>query len=406
MSTEKDFDREVRDQLKRRARIVKDTDAEIRALLARALERTLGILADQPTDYQLWSLPQVVKEIGIAAAALGDEATAATARAAQAAWAAGADLVVKPLEVAGLAVTQAIAPHIDQRQLQAMKHFLADKMKDVSLQAANRINGELGLVVIGAQTPHEAQVAIRAIIKEKAGSRAATIVRTELLRVYSIASYEAGLAAEDAGVGLDKVWRRSGKAHPRISHALADGQRVAWDQPFMVGGVKMMHPHDPKAPAKETINCGCVMIQKPRGWRSTLPDKRAFTRDELAKNPTLKAIVEERADMTPDGRGATLRANPAAYDVAKAGGKHAGWLRTHEALSDVELERSLKSFNRLAAKHERWMADPASKVADFAERDPRYQKGLLHGWRSDIERASELAGIVDGILRSRKDGKP
>jgi hypothetical protein len=184
-----------------------------------------------------------------------------------------------------------------------MKHFMADKMKDVSLQAANRINGELGLVVIGAQTPHEAQVAIRGVLKDKASTRAATIVRTELLRVYSTATDQAMAAAAAEGVEMDKVWRRSSKAHPRLRHALTDGQVRPWDKPFILGvrevsdpepagGIRMRHPHDPAGPAAETINCGCVMIPKPRGWRSTTPDHKPYTRDELARNPTLKAMVE------------------------------------------------------------------------------------------------------------------
>lgn len=403
---EKAFEREIRAQLQSRARIVTNTEAEVKALLARALEKILGILADEPTDYQLWSLPQLVKEIGVVATELGDTATAATATAAQAAWTAGTELVVAPLEGAGIATRASLTPHIDARQLIAMKHFMADRMKDVSLQAANKVNAELGLVVIGAQTPFEAQVAIRGVLKETSAARAATIVRTELLRVYSTASFEAMKTATAEGVPMDKVWRRSSKAHPRLTHALADGQRVASDQPFLVGGIKMMHPHDPKAPAKEVINCGCVMVPKPHGWVSTVPDHKPFTRDELNRNPTLKAIVEGRADLAADGRSAMLKSSEQAYDAAKAGGKHAGWLKTGKALSDIELDRSLKSFSRLAAKHERWLADPASKVADFAERDPRYQEGLLYGWRSDIERHRELAGIVEGILRSRKNGKP
>lgn len=291
MSAEKDFDREVRRQLKHRARIVRGTEAEVRALLARALERVLGILADQPTDYQLWSLPRLTQEIARVAAELGDGATAAAAEAARASWTAGTQLVSEPLGAAGLARV-ALTPHIDTRQLQAMQHFMTDRMRDVSLKAANAINGELGLVVIGAQSPYDAQVAIRGILKESSATRAATIVRTELLRVYSTASHQAMSAAAGAGVAMDKVWRRSSKAHPRISHALADGQRVAWDEPFLIGGEKMMHPHDPKASAKNVINCGCVMVPKPRDWRSTVPDRKPFTREELARNPTLAAIVE------------------------------------------------------------------------------------------------------------------
>lgn len=293
-----EFEKEVRAQVKRRAAIVRSTDAEVKRLLALALQRVLGLLADQPTDYQLWALPNLAQEIGRIAAELGDAAGSAAAAAAGESWAAGRDLVLEPiaqmLGAEGDVKLAAIAPRLNARVLTAMQHFMADRLKDVSLKAAGAINSELGLVVIGAQSPWDAQGAIRAILKDSSASRAATIVRTELLRVYSVASYQSMAAAADAGIEMEKVWRRSAKAHPRVSHALADGQRVAWDQPFLIGGEKMMHPHDPKASPANTINCGCVMVPRPKGWQPTTPDHRPFTAEELARNPTLKAIVEER----------------------------------------------------------------------------------------------------------------
>ena len=124
--------------------------------------------------------------------------------------------------------------------------------------------------------------------------RATTIVRTELGRVYSVAADERAGQATAAGVGMDKVWRRSGKLRPRLTHALADGQRVAADQPFTIGGVKMQHPHDPAAPASETINCGCVALYRPRDWAQTLPDHRPFTAQELDRYPKLADMEEAR----------------------------------------------------------------------------------------------------------------
>lgn len=302
---EKAFNREVNAQLKHRARIVIDSQGEISALLKRALEQTLGVLANQPSDYQLWQLPQLVKEIGRVAGELGDAATAVAASSASAVWSAGIDLVEKPLAVAGAGIV-ALAPHIDTRQLIAMRAFMTDRMADVSRKAASLINQELGLVVIGAQSPFEAQTKIGSILKDATTSRAMTIVRTELQRVYSTATYASLTEAAAQGQPLDKVWRRSSKAHPRLSHALADGQRRQWDKPFMIGGHALMYPHDPKAPAAETINCGCAMIPKPPvdnayGYQSTMPDQRPFTAEELARNPKLKMMVEERDALAAKG---------------------------------------------------------------------------------------------------------
>ena len=75
---------------------------------------------------------------------------------------------------------------------------------------------------------------------------------------FSVATQERQTQAAEILPGLKKQWRRSGKVHSRTAHDLADGQIVDVDKPFMVGGVPLMYPRDPKAPAKETINCGCV----------------------------------------------------------------------------------------------------------------------------------------------------
>lgn len=48
----------------------------------------------------------------------------------------------------------------------------------------------------------------------------------------------------------------------RTSHRLADGQTVSVNEPFIVGGYKMMFPLDDSlgAPIKEIINCRCVEL--------------------------------------------------------------------------------------------------------------------------------------------------
>lgn len=78
---------------------------------------------------------------------------------------------------------------------------------------------------------------------------------------------------------------------------MADGQRVAADESFSIitkdgEVIQMRYPRDPKAPAAETINCGCISIPKVRGWSATTPDKVPYSPLELQTNPLLRQILE------------------------------------------------------------------------------------------------------------------
>lgn len=250
----------------RRTALLQDTRAEIVRQLQLAQERIQTTLAAQPTDYQRWYLPQLSREIGRALAELGEASAATLATAAGTAWQAGEQLIDAPLEAAGIRVA-GVAPAIDTRQLFAMRAFMTDRIRDVSVQAANKINTELGLTVIGAQPVHETIGRVAEILGPQSRARATTIVRTELGRAYSVAAHERLAQAAKRVPGMRKEWRKSGKLHPRPHHDAANGQVVDHDQPFILHGpkgeVRLMFPHDPRAPAEETINCGCVMLPRP-----------------------------------------------------------------------------------------------------------------------------------------------
>lgn len=46
----------------------------------------------------------------------------------------------------------------------------------------------------------------------------------------------------------------------RDSHCAAHGQTVAMDQPFVVGGARLMYPRLPRRAARETVQCRCTMV--------------------------------------------------------------------------------------------------------------------------------------------------
>lgn len=67
-------------------------------------------------------------------------------------------------------------------------------------------------------------------------------------------------AAVRMGIEMEKRWVSTLDGRTRHDHAVADGQTVAEDKPFTVGGYELMYPGDPSGPGHEIYNCRCTMI--------------------------------------------------------------------------------------------------------------------------------------------------
>lgn len=257
-------------QAKRLTAIQKDTDKEIRRLLKKALadiNRDLA-LAPDPKSWQSFHLTNLKKNVASALDAMERAASSKLGSAAGQSWQAGVDLVDKPLAAAGgpRFRLDGVLGEIDTRQLRAMRSFMTDRIGDISTTVANRINGELGLVMIGSKTQSQAADAIGALI-DGGRARATTIVRTELGRAFAAAAQERYAQAAQKLPGLKKQWRRSGKVHSRPEHDAIDGQVRDVDKPFdLPNGISLMFPRDPRAPASETVNCGCESLPFMESW--------------------------------------------------------------------------------------------------------------------------------------------
>lgn len=82
------------------------------------------------------------------------------------------------------------------------------------------------------------------------------IVRTETIRAANAGSHEVML-----GVGVKrKEWLTAIDGRERPEHAAANGQVVAIDAPFEVGGEALMFPGDPSGSPEMTINCRCTAL--------------------------------------------------------------------------------------------------------------------------------------------------
>jgi len=285
------FKAAVRAALGRGGRIREEATAETLRLLKDAEARIATILAGAPTDFETWRLSALKAETGRVVAEMTNRVVATAGGGLERSHAAGVDLVDAPLAAAGV---RSSFVAVDRSVLDKQSVFMTSRLQDVTATVATRINGELGLVMTGVSTPTEA-VARVAEHLEAAGGRAQTIVRTELGRAWSSAAQTRMEQAAGAGLKMMKQWRRSGRRHPRHSHEAIDGQVQPVDKPFeLEGGVRLMFPRDPKGPAAETINCGCVHLPLMRDWSVLHPKERPFTAEELIASPHRRLLEDAR----------------------------------------------------------------------------------------------------------------
>jgi hypothetical protein len=106
--------------------------------------------------------------------------------------------------------------------------------------------------ILGITSPRSGREIVRGIT-----ARGERVLRTELNRAFNMSAHDRMMTLDRELGGLEKQWMATGDSRTRQSHLDAHGQRVRVDKQFTVGGVKMLHPHDPKAPAREVVNCRC-----------------------------------------------------------------------------------------------------------------------------------------------------
>lgn len=279
------FKAERRRQVEIATEIQAETYREIVRHLEEARDRIAAALAASPSVFESWRLRGLQEQVRAALALFERGATTVLTTGLDRSWVAGSDLVVAPLSAAGIEI-RALLPALDPRILDAIKVFQVDKIREISTSLVTRVTSELTQTAIGVQSPWEAATKIAEQL-ERPKPQALTIVRTELGTVYSEAGQQRMEQAVKAGVkGLQKLWRRSGKLHPRLTHELADGQIVDVDKPFIVGGIEIPKPRDPSIPASERINCGCQSLPHMSHWKLSTPGARAYTAEEIAASPT------------------------------------------------------------------------------------------------------------------------
>jgi uncharacterized protein with gpF-like domain len=273
------FTKERRAQLRAMTERRRDDHARLVELLNNAREQIRLILAGAPTDYQLWSLPQLEAAIAAALAELGNQSAVLVGAGIEASWQQGLDLVDAPLAAGGVDLS-AILPRVDTAQLEGLRALTVQLIKKLPAETLAKIGSEIGLTVVGAQSVGQTVARVSELVDGNR-SRALTIVRTEYGRAAATATQARMEQAAQVLPELKKQWRRSGKPRSRPRHDAIDGQVRGIDEPFVLpNGVELLYPREPTAPAAETINCGCESLPYMDGWPMSQPGARPYSGEE------------------------------------------------------------------------------------------------------------------------------
>lgn len=93
--------------------------------------------------------------------------------------------------------------------------------------------------------------------------RSNKIARTEVISASNFGTQEGvRVYAQEEGLTAEKEWLPFIDGRERDDHREAAGQRVGVDDPFIVGGARLMFAGDSSlgAPAEQVINCRCTEI--------------------------------------------------------------------------------------------------------------------------------------------------
>lgn len=122
-----------------------------------------------------------------------------------------------------------------------------------------RLQNELGMASILGEGQYKIIQRIRKVTGQTV-SQARRVAQTERTRVQSQARWQTGQEAAAMGLYVVNEWSAR-MVNTRDSHAALDGEKKPQGETFhTIWGNSLRYPGDPTAPAREVINCHCVLV--------------------------------------------------------------------------------------------------------------------------------------------------
>lgn len=224
-------------------------------------------LLSEHGTYDDFRFRAMLREIDREIAETAVRAGTAAEKSVRQAWAAGVDM-------GRVGVPSGYIYDVSPKLLSSISVVTRDQTTSVWQEAGEKLKGAVRRAALGIE---DVGTAIRNLAKTlrspkvfgNVETRAEMIIRTEVNRTFSMANDasmgEAGKAMEKGGLVLLKYWLTAEDARVRPDHEEAakrysKARAIPEDEPYIVGGERLMYPLDPAASPKQTIGCRCVSV--------------------------------------------------------------------------------------------------------------------------------------------------
>lgn len=159
-----------------------------------------------------------------------------------------------------------------------------------------RLQAEMRQAILNGEGQDKIRQRIQRVMQNGAYN-ARRIAQTERTRIQSQARWDVMRNAAAQGIPMEKMWIARMK-NTRDSHADLNRRTAKVDEPFTtIWGNELMYPGDPNAPAREVINCHCVL--RPVLGDKTLKGDRKNAIMNVGGGDLTNEIATEIDDLTP-----------------------------------------------------------------------------------------------------------
>lgn len=184
------------------------------------------------------------------------------------------------------------------------------------------------------------------------------IAQTERNRVQSQARSDTIREAAEAGVVMHKRWSTR-MINSRDSHVALNNVEIPEGEKFhTIWGNALAYPGDPDAPAREVINCHCVLVPvvlPQEGKQEENSDKL----ESAGKNGIMKLDLQWFAEK----------------DLSKQ--------------KTASLKKGIASFETRIAEHKEKLVHPEYFDESWEKKSDNAKKGLLKHWKKEIQNFEE-----------------